>query len=479
MKELKCPKCGAIFTVDEADYASILNQVKNDAFDAEVSKRLAELRQQQKMEQEAALLASERGFKDKLSAKDNEIAGKDTEIARLNERLNSIAQAKQLEMKEQLSDKNAEIVRLKEQINSLQSSKQMEIENKVVERDKKISALEASLQQKEKEQELAVIQEKNAQRGTIQQKQQRIIELEAKLTENEAKAALNEKNLKEYYERSLKDKEEEIERYKDFKIRQSTKMIGEDLEIHCHNEFDNARSLGLYPNAYFEKDNDASSGSKGDFIFRDFDGDTEYISIMFEMKNEADTTATKHKNEDFFDKLDKDRTTKGCEYAVLVSMLEPESELYNKGIVDVSHRYPKMFVVRPQFFMPIISLLAKASRNAVEYKRQLAIARNQSVDVTNFETKLNEFRSGFSRNYELASKKFNVAIAQIDESIKHLQKVREALVGSEDNLRLANKKADELTIKKLTYNNSTMKEKFEETRKQLADKTTKIADKEC
>ena len=465
MSEIKCPKCGAIFTVDEADYAAILNQVENDAFDAEISQRLAELHKQQEAEQATVILKTEQGYKDKLSAKDTVIAGKDTEIAKLNERLNSIAQAKQLEMNEQMADKDTEITRLKEQIASMQNSKQMEIDNKVAEKDKRILELEASLQQKAKDQELAVIQEKTVQQEAMQQKQQRITELEAKLTENEAKATLNEKNLKEYYERSLKDKDEEIERYKDFKIRQSTKMIGEDLEIHCHNEFDNVRSLGLYPNAYFEKDNDASSGSKGDFIFRDYDGGTEYISIMFEMKNEADMTATKHKNEDFFAKLDKDRNTKGCEYAVLVSMLEPESDLYNNGIVDVSHRYPKMFVVRPQFFMPIISLLAKASRNAVDYKRQLAIARNQSVDVTNFENKLNEFRSGFSRNYELASKKFNTAIAQIDESIKHLQKVREALVGSEDNLRLANKKADELTIKKLTYNNPTMKEKFEEARR--------------
>lgn len=465
MSEIKCPKCGAIFTVDEADYAAILNQVKNDAFEAEISQRLAELHKQQEAEQATVILKTEQGYKDKLSAKDTVIASKDTEIAKLNERLNSIAQTKQLEMKEQISDKDTEITRLEEKIASLQSSKQMEIDNKVAEKDKRILELEASLQQKAKDQELAVIQEKTVQQDAIQQKQQRITELEAKLTENEAKAALNEKNMKDYYERSLKDKDEEIERYKDFKIRQSTKMIGEDLEIHCHNEFDNARSLGLYPNAYFEKDNDASNGSKGDFIFRDYDDDTEYISIMFEMKNEADMTATKHKNEDFFAKLDKDRTTKGCEYAVLVSMLEPESDLYNNGIVDVSYRYPKMFVVRPQFFMPIISLLAKASRNAVDYKRQLAIVRNQSVDVTNFETKLNEFRNGFSRNYELASKKFNIAIAQIDESIKHLQKVREALVGSEDNLRLANKKADELTIKKLTYNNPTMKEKFEEARR--------------
>lgn len=469
MKELKCPKCGAIFTVDEADYASILNQVKNDAFDEEVNRRISELHKQQEAEQTAAILKSEQGFKEQLSVKDNEIAGKNTEIARLNERLNSIAQTKQLEMKEQISNKDTEITRLQEQISSIQKNKQMEIDNQVAAKDKRILELGASLQQKSKEQELAVIQEKNAQQEALLQKQQRITELEAKLNENEAKTTLNEKNLKDYYERSLKDKDDEIERYKDFKIRQSTKMIGEDLEVHCHNEFDNARSLGMYPNAYFEKDNDASNGSKGDFIFRDSDGDTEYISIMFEMKNEADSTSTKHKNEDFYAKLDKDRITKGCEYAVLVSMLEPESELYNNGIVDVSYRYPKMYVVRPQFFMPIISILSKASRNAVEYKRQLTIARNQSVDVTNFEKKLNDFRTGFGHNYELASKKFNTAIEQIDESIKHLQKVRESLVGSEDNLRLANKKADELTIKKLTFNNPTMKEKFEEARKQAGE----------
>ena len=464
MKELKCPKCGAIFTVDEADYASILNQVKNDAFDEEVKRRISELHKQQEAEQTAAILKSEQGFKEQLSVKDNEIAGKTTELARLNEKLNSIAQAKQLELNEKISSKDTTITRLQEQISNMQKSKQLEIENKVSERDKRILELEASLLQKSKEQQLAVMQEKNDQQEAIQQKQQRITALEAKLNENEAKATLNEKNLKDYYERSLTDKNDEIERYKDFKIRQSTKMIGEDLEVHCHNEFDKARSLGMYSNAYFEKDNDASNGSKGDFIFRDKDGDIEYISIMFEMKNEADTTSTKHKNEDFFAKLDKDRITKGCEYAVLVSMLEPESDLYNNGIVDVSYRYPKMYVVRPQFFMPIISILAKASKNAVEYKRQLNIARNQSVDVTNFEKKLNDFRTGFGHNYELASKKFNTAIEQIDESIKHLQKVRESLVGSEDNLRLANKKADELTIKKLTYNNPTMREKFDEAR---------------
>ena len=295
MTELKCPKCGAMFTVNEADYASILNQVRNDAFDAEVEKRLLELHKQHKAEQDAAILRSEQTFKDKLSAKDNELASKDTEIARLNERLNSIAQTKQLEMNEQLTSKDTEITRLKEQIAGLQKSKQLEIDNQTAEKDKRILELEAQLDQQKKEQKLAVMQEKSAQQDELQKKQQLIVELEAKLKENDAKAELNEKNLKDYYERSLKDKDEEIERYKDFKIRQSTKMIGEDLEVHCHNEFNNARSMGMFPSAYFEKDNDASSGSKGDFIFRDYDGDTEYISIMFEMKNEADTTTTKHK----------------------------------------------------------------------------------------------------------------------------------------------------------------------------------------
>lgn len=242
----------------------------------------------------------------------------------------------------------------------------------------------------------------------------------------------------------------------------STKMVGETLEIHCSTEFNKVRS-SMYPKAYFEKDNDARAGSKGDFIFRDFDEDgTEYISIMFEMKNEMDETATKHKNEDFFAKLDKDRNEKACEYAVLVSLLEPDSELYNEGIVDVSYRYPKMFVVRPQFFMPLISLLSQASKKSIEYRKELAIARKQSIDVSNFEEQLNDFKSRFANNYRLASEKFKKAIEEIDKSIDHLQKIKDALLGSENNLRLANNKAEELTIKRLTRNNPTMKDKFEE-----------------
>jgi hypothetical protein len=271
-----------------------------------------------------------------------------------------------------------------------------------------------------------------------------------------------ETSLKEKYETQIKDRDDAIERLKDLKARLSTKMVGESLEQHCEIEFNRLRATG-FPNAYFEKDNDASNGSKGDYIFRDSDDSgIEFISIMFEMKNEGDTTATKKKNEDFFRELDKDRNEKGCEYALLVSLLEPDSELYNTGIVDVSYKYPKMYVIRPQFFIPIITLLRNAAQNTIGYKKELARVKEQNVDITNFEDELEEFRVGFGRNYELASKKFKTAIAEIDKTIDHLQKTKEALLGSEDNLRLANNKADELTIKKLTRGNPTMAAKFEE-----------------
>jgi hypothetical protein len=268
--------------------------------------------------------------------------------------------------------------------------------------------------------------------------------------------------LKEQYEGKLKKAQDQVDYYKDLKTKMSTKMVGETLEIHCSTEFNRVRPL--FPNAYFEKDNDASSGSKGDFIFRDYEDGIEYVSIMFEMKNEMDETSTKHKNEDFFKKLDTDRNTKKCEFAVLVSLLEPESELYNTGIVDVSHRFPKMYVIRPQFFIPLITLLVQTSKKSLDYKRQLAIAQSQSLDVTKFEQQLLDFKDKFGRNYRLASEKFQKAIEEIDKSIDHLQKIKEALIGSENNLRLANDKAEDLTIKKLTYNNPTMKAKFEEAR---------------
>ena len=283
-------------------------------------------------------------------------------------------------------------------------------------------------------------------------------DVQAQKMEADSKMAV----LKEQYEGKLKNAQDQVDYYKDLKTKMSTKMVGETLEIHCSTEFNRVRPL--FPNAYFEKDNDASSGSKGDFIFRDYEDGIEYVSIMFEMKNEMDETSTKHKNEDFFKKLDTDRNTKKCEFAVLVSLLEPESELYNTGIVDVSHRFPKMYVIRPQFFIPLITLLVQTSKKSLDYKRQLAIAQSQSLDVTKFEQQLLDFKDKFGRNYRLASEKFQKAIEEIDKSIDHLQKIKEALIGSENNLRLANDKAEDLTIKKLTYNNPTMKAKFEEAR---------------
>ena len=328
--------------------------------------------------------------------KEAELGKKDSEIARLQEQLKSIAMSKQLEFVEQMNAKDNEITRLK---------------NEVANKD------------------------------------------------NEA--LLREKNMKDNYDLQLKQKQDLIDYYKDMKTRLSTKMVGESLETHCSTQYD-TYLRAMMPNAYFEKDNEVVDGTKGDFVFRDFDGDLEYVSIMFEMKNENDTTANKHKNEDFLKKLDEDRRKKGCEYAVLVSLLEPDSELYNNGIVDMSHRYEKMYVVRPQCFIPIISLLVQSSRKSLDYKRQLAIAQSKEVDVTNFETRLNDFKEKFGRNYRLASEKFQKAIEDIDKSIDFLQKTKANLLSSENNLRLANDKAEELTIRRLTYQNPTMKAKFDQ-----------------
>ena len=378
MKELKCPKCGNVFTVDESDYADIVNQVKNAEFESELNRRMKDAEKLSRMEKEA------------------ELGKKDSEIARLQEQLKSIAMSKQLEFVEQMNAKDNEITRLK---------------NEVANKD------------------------------------------------NEA--LLREKNMKDNYDLQLKQKQDLIDYYKDMKTRLSTKMVGESLETHCSTQYD-TYLRAMMPNAYFEKDNEVVDGTKGDFVFRDFDGDLEYVSIMFEMKNENDTTANRHKNEDFLKKLDEDRRKKGCEYAVLVSLLEPDSELYNNGIVDMSHRYEKMYVVRPQCFIPIISLLVQASRKSLDYKRQLVIAQSKEVDVTNFETRLNDFKEKFGRNYRLASEKFQKAIEDIDKSIDFLQKTKANLLSSENNLRLANDKAEELTIRRLTYQNPTMKAKFDQ-----------------
>lgn len=398
MKELKCPKCGNVFTVDESDYADIVNQVKNAEFHAEVDRRLKEMEKQQALKQQ-------------------------TDILKAEQRLQSLA-----------SEKDAEIIRLKARID---------------ETDSRIR--------------VAVLEEQNKSKDALQKKEQKIAELKNELTANESKSLERVQSLKEMYDMQLKEKQTQIDYYKDLKTRMSTKMVGETLEQHCSTLF-NTTIRPLMPNAYFEKDNSIAEGTKGDFIFRDKDNDFEYISIMFEMKNENDTTATKHKNEDFLKKLDDDRRKKGCEYAVLVSLLEPDNETYNTGIVDMSHRYEKMYVIRPQFFIPIITLLVQAAKKSLEYKRQLAIAQSKEIDVTNFEKKLDEFRNLFGNNVKNAHDRFHDAIAAIDKSIADLQKVKGNLLKSDDHLRLANDKVENLTIRKLTYKNPTMKEKFDEAR---------------
>lgn len=445
MRELRCPKCGNVFSVDEADYASIVSQVKGAEFDAEVERRVSELHHQQEAEEKARAATVEKTHQSELFKKDQAISEKDGEIARL-----------------------------KEQISAMGDRQKLAVGTAVADKDKEIAALKAAINKGSQDLEIAVLKERQQAKEASQAKDAEIAELRSQAKLAASEASLREKQMQAEYEGKLqvvkseaasrlRVAEEEVERLKDFKTRLSTKMVGESLEIHCCTVFE-SELRALLPNAYFEKDNDASGGSKGDFIFRDSEDGQEYISIMFEMKNEMEDTATKHKNEDFFRKLDADRNAKGCEYAVLVSLLEPESELYNSGIVDVSHRYPKMYVIRPQFFKAIITLLVNAAKKSVEYKRQLAIARSQSIDVTNFEGQLDAFKDAFGRNYRLASEKFKTAIDEIDKSIAHLQKIKDALIGSENNLRLANDKADNLTIKRLTRGNPTMKAKFDEAR---------------
>ena len=432
MKELKCPQCGSVFTVDEADYASIVSQVKTQEFDAEVKSRLAEIQKQNEVKQKAESLKISQEFQGKLNAKELELSKKHSEIVKLQAQLDSFNQTKKLELDAERSKTNEEIARLK-----------------------------SVIAQNENNIRIAVLEEQNKAKDIIQEKENSLIELRSQIDVKQKEATIRETNIKEDYERQLKQKQELVDYYKDLKAKLSTKMIGESLEVHCSNEFNRVRTT-MYPNAYFDKDNDASHGSKGDFIFRDFADGMEYISIMFEMKNEMDETATKHKNEDFLAKLDKDRRDKGCEYAVLVSLLEPDNDFYNEGIVDVSYKYPKMFVVRPQFFMPIISLLTQASRKSVEYQKELILAKQQSIDVTNFENKLIDFRNKFGNHYQRASDKFNKAIEEIDKTIKSLQKMKEDLLSSENYLRLANNDTEDLSIKKLTRGNPTMKQKFEE-----------------
>ena len=420
MKELRCPNCGNVFAVDESDYAALLGQVKNKEFEEELSRRIHELEQSRQAQQAAEKAAAD----SRMQAE---------QLRREQAARNAIQQKELL-----LQQKETEISALRTQLNSIVSVKNAELTTALTKR-------EMEYQQKQSEQK-AVIERLM---GAEQQ-----AKTEAQIKENQ---------LKEQYEEKLRAAKEQVEYYKDLKTRMSTKMVGETLEQHCSTLF-NQMLRPIMPDAYFEKDNEVVEGTKGDFVFRDSFEGQEYVSIMFEMKNENDETASKHRNEDFLKKLDEDRRKKGCEYAVLVSLLEADSELYNSGIVDMSHRYEKMYVIRPQFFIPIITLLVQTSRKTITYQRQLAIAQAQSIDVTNFEEQLTDFKDKFGRNYRLAAEKFQTAIAEIDKSIQHLQKIKESLIGSENNLRLANDKAEALTIKKLTRGNPTMQAKFDEAR---------------
>jgi hypothetical protein len=373
------------------------------------------------------------------------------------------------ELTKEISSKDLEIAELKAKIGSFEMEKTMAVKSAeeakndtILKKDAEIAELKAEQSKWDSEKKLALSEAENRKIEEINSKDREIADLKAKMEQDEITKKIEQERMKSVYEAQLKAKDEEVEFYKDFKARKSTKMIGESLERFCENEFNKLRPAG-FQNAYFEKDNEISkSGSKGDYIFRESLDGIEFASIMFEMKNEADQTASKHRNEDFFKELDKDRNEKGCEYAVLVSMLEPDSELYNTGIIDVSYRYPKMYVIRPQFFIPIITLIRNASRSSLEYRQELLVVRNQNLDITHFEENMNAFKDGFSRNYRIASEKFSKAIEEIDKTIDHLQKVKEGLIGSERQLRLANDKAQDLSIKKLTRNNPTMAKKFED-----------------
>ena len=404
MQEIKCPNCGQVFQVDESGYASIVQQVRDSEFNKELKRREAELAEKTENDVKIARMEQEKVSLEELRKKDLRISEMDKEIETLKARLDGAETERRLAVTEALGEKEKELA------------------------EKALS----------------------------------ITELEGKLESKAQESELREKSIREKYESELKMKDEQIEYYKDFKARQSTKMVGESLEQHCQNQFNSIR-MTAFPKAYFEKDNDARTGSKGDFIFRESSEDgTEFISIMFEMKNEMDETATKHKNEDFFKELDKDRREKNCEYAVLVSMLEADNEFYNNGIVDVSYRYEKMYVIRPQFFIPIITLLRNAALNSLKYQKELQVVKNQQLDILHFEENMNAFKDAFGRNYRLASEKFTKAIEEIDKTIQHLQKTKEALLSSENNLRLANNKAEDLSIKKLTKDAPSVRAMFDE-----------------
>ncbi|HYQ70358.1 MAG TPA: DUF2130 domain-containing protein [Gammaproteobacteria bacterium] len=459
MHEIICPHCGKAFKIDEAGYADILKQVRDSEFEQQLHERL-ELAEKDKLS--AVELAKEKVGSEMQKA----AAAKDAEIQELKAKLDAGEVAQKLAVTEALRVVEKERDELANELEQAKQDKDTasrlaevkrlkELQETAAKKDAEIQDLKAKLGANEVAQKLAITEAVS----TVEKERD---ELKNGLKQAELEKLLAEKALKDKYETQIKDRDDAIERLRDMKARLSTKMVGETLEQHCETEFNRIRATA-FPRAYFEKDNDASTGSKGDYIFRDSDeAGTQIISIMFEMKNESDTTATKKKNEDFLKELDKDRTEKGCEYAVLVSLLEPDSELYNTGIVDVFHRHPKMYVIRPQFFLPIITLLRNAAMNSLEYKTELALVKAQKIDVTNFENDLDKFKTAFARNYDLASRKFQTAIDEIDKSIDHLEKTKEALIGTDRNLRLANDKAQDVTVKKLTRHNPTMAAKFAE-----------------
>lgn len=434
MNEIKCPNCGTIFKIDETEYDSIVKQIRDKEFEKEISLR----EQEHNKDKESAIKLAEAHLREELT---KQLTERDLEITNLKNELKTKEEQTQSkleqEYKDELNKRELEISELKNKIKLQESKSELEIQKAITEKDKKISDLNSELVVRSKEFEL------------------------------------KQNSIKDSYESKLKDKDEQIAYYKDFKAKQSTKMIGESLEQHCSIEFNRLRPL--FKNAYFDKDNDARTGSKGDFIFRDYDDDgNEIVSIMFEMKNEADTTATKHKNEDFFKELDKDRKEKKCEYAVLVSLLESDNDYYNDGIVDVSHLYEKMYVIRPQFFISLITLIRNLANKSLEYRKELELIKNQNIDITHFEENINAFKEGFGRNYRLASERFAKAIEEIDKTIDHLQKTKEHLLKTDDNLRLANNKAEDLSIKKLAHNNPTVTKLFEDLKNKQEEKKEEV-----
>ena len=459
MHEINCPHCGKAFKIDEAGYADILKQVRDGEFEQQLHERL-ELAEKDK--RNAVELATTKVASESQKA----AAAKDTEIQDLNAKLKAGEAAGKLAISEALSavekDRDAIANKLAQAKQEQQAAAKLaeatlanQLQTAAATKDMEIQGLNNKLGAIEVAQKLAITE-------AVSVVEKERDKLKSGLERSQLEKQLAETSLKDKYETQIKDRDDTIDRLKDLKARLSTKMVGETLEQHCETEFNRIRSTA-FPRAYFEKDNDARTGSKGDYIFRDLDeAGTEIVSVMFEMKNESDRTATKHKNEDFLKELDKDRIQKGCEYAVLVSLLESDSELYNTGIVDVFHRYPKMYVVRPQFFLPIITLLRNAAMNSLKYKSELALVKAQNIDITNFETNLDTFKTAFAKNYDLASRRFQTAIDEIDKSIEHLQKTKDALQGTDRNLRLANDKAQDVTIKKLARGNPTMAAKFAE-----------------